>query len=126
MIGEYYLGYLDDTIFGPPVTHNFTDALLWYRKAAEQGSADAEAGIGRLYSLGWGVPQSYQEALKWFQKAAAQGNGFADYSIGYLYFQSQIGKNDYQDALKWFQKAVNDGFPNAQKTVDRVKKQMGN
>jgi TPR repeat protein len=46
-------------------------AAEWYRKAAEQGDADAQATLGVLYSLGQGVPHSDVEAYYWLDLAAA-------------------------------------------------------
>jgi TPR repeat protein len=36
---------------------DYTEAAKWYRKAAEQGDARAQANLGVLYQFGWGVPQ---------------------------------------------------------------------
>lgn len=50
--------------------------MRWYRKAADQGDAFAQTGIGCLYHDGLGVPQDYAEAMRWYRKAADQGNAF--------------------------------------------------
>ena len=52
----------------------YEEAIKWYRKAAEQGYADAQCNLGDMYYLGWGVPEDCEEAAKWYQKAARQGN----------------------------------------------------
>ena len=44
-----------------------------YRKAAEQGYAEAEYKLGDCYKYGSGVEQSYEEAIKWYKKAAEKG-----------------------------------------------------
>ena len=33
-----------------------TQAASWYRKAAEQGHAEAQNNLGIMYAKGWGVP----------------------------------------------------------------------
>jgi TPR repeat protein len=48
--------------------------MSWYRKAAEQGDADAQVNLGILYGMGQGVPQDYAAAHMWFNLAAARGN----------------------------------------------------
>ena len=48
-------------------------ALVWYRKAADQGYANAQFNLGTMYHQGNSVPQSYKEALVWYRKAADQG-----------------------------------------------------
>ena len=62
---------------GQGVAQDFKAALVWYRKAADQGHAEAQFNLGAMYANGQGVPQSIPTALIWVQKAAAQGNASA-------------------------------------------------
>lgn len=48
--------------------------MRWYRKAAEQGFADAQYNLGVRYYNGQGVPQDYVAAHMWFNLAAARGD----------------------------------------------------
>ena len=48
--------------------------MKWYRQAAEQGQANAQANLGSAYSAGRGVRQDDTEAVKWFKKAAENGS----------------------------------------------------
>ena len=45
------------------------EALVLYRKAAEQGEAAGEFGLGRMYADGSGVPRDPALALQWYRKA---------------------------------------------------------
>jgi TPR repeat protein len=56
---------------GLGVPQDYTQAALWYRKAAEQGYSDAQWMLGALYYKGQGVPQDYAEAYFWYDLAAA-------------------------------------------------------
>jgi len=38
---------------------DYAEAMRWFRKAADQGNADAQANIGDLYYYGHGVAQNY-------------------------------------------------------------------
>ena len=49
---------------------NLTQALVWYRRAAEQGDIDAQVALGLAYAQGIGVVQDYIEADKWLTIAA--------------------------------------------------------
>ena len=49
-------------------------AAAWIRKAAEQGNADAQWGLGEKYENGEGVPQDYAQAFVWYRKAADQND----------------------------------------------------
>jgi len=50
------------------------EAAECFRKAAEQGHAEAQYNLGICYEDGDGVEWSYTEAEKWYAKAAAQGH----------------------------------------------------
>ena len=56
--------------------------MYWYKKAAVQGSAEAQFNIGSLYYLGEGVTKNYEEALKWYEKAAIKGHETSQYQVG--------------------------------------------
>ena len=51
--------------------------MKWFRKAAEQGHADAQFCLGECYRTGDGVAKDLAEAKTWYEKAAAQGNADA-------------------------------------------------
>ncbi len=44
-----------------------------YRKAADQGIAEAQVNLGTMYNDGYGVPQDYVQAHMWYNLAAARG-----------------------------------------------------
>jgi TPR repeat protein len=50
------------------------EASKWYRLAADQSFALAQASLGALYENGQGVLRDYNEALKWYSLAAKQGD----------------------------------------------------
>ena len=43
---------------GRGVPQDDTEAVKWYRKAAEQGHAEAQNNLGVMYLNGRGVPQT--------------------------------------------------------------------
>jgi len=49
-------------------------AVEQYRKSAEQGNADAQYELGRLYCWGDGVPQNKTETIEWLKMASNQGH----------------------------------------------------
>ncbi|WP_317319369.1 tetratricopeptide repeat protein, partial [Alistipes communis] len=53
---------------------DYTEAVKWYRKAAEQGYAVAQFEMGWCYKHGYGVPKDLAEAKRWYRKAADAGN----------------------------------------------------
>ncbi len=58
---------------GKGVSQDYSEAVRWYRKAAEQRYAYAQCNLGYMYEKGKGVSQDYSEAVGWYRKAAEQG-----------------------------------------------------
>jgi len=48
--------------------------MKWYRLAADQGDADAQANLGTMYQDGLGVPQNNVTAYMWSDLASAGGD----------------------------------------------------
>ena len=70
-------------LYGKAVPQDDAEAVKWYRKAAEQGYAEAQTNLGWMYEKGRGVPQDDSEAIKWYQKAAIQGHVYAKEKLKY-------------------------------------------
>jgi len=62
---------------GEGVTQNDSEAVKWFKLAADQGYDYAQANLGFMYAEGKGVTQNYSEARKWFTLAADQGNDYS-------------------------------------------------
>ena len=93
---------------------SYTEAVKWYRKAAEQGDADAQHNLGWMYERGCGVEQSDTEAVIWYRKAAEQGNAYAQYNLGGMYEYGYGVEQSDSEAVKWFRKAAEQGNADAQ------------
>ena len=50
---------------GEGVTQDFDKALVWFRRAAEQGFADAQFSLGLMHNNGEGMPRDYTKAVEW-------------------------------------------------------------
>ncbi len=84
---------------------NYTEAMRWYRKAAEQNHAEAQYALGRCYEMGEGVVKDQAEAVKWYRKAAEQGDADAQYRLGMCYQDGRGVVKDEAKAEKWQDKA---------------------
>lgn len=93
---------------------NLLSAFEFFRKAAEQGHAEAQYWTGRCYDFGEGTAADRVEAALWYQKAADQGNTAAQYRLSEFYENGYGVPRDPQAALAWFQKAAQQGDPVAQ------------
>ncbi|CAN5424003.1 hypothetical protein BH11PSE11_BH11PSE11_01760 [soil metagenome] len=54
-VAQYRLAYLLENPIGE--RHDYINAAIWYRKAAEQGESGSFYALGDLYARGLGVPQ---------------------------------------------------------------------
>jgi len=79
---------------GDGVMKNGTEALKWYRLAADQGYANAQNNLGAMYYAGDGVIQDFTEAAKWYRLAAEQGVEIAQLNLGLAY---RVGEGVPQD-----------------------------
>ena len=96
---------------------NYTKAVNCYRKAAEQGNADAQYNLGLCYASGQGVTQDYTEAVKWYRQAAEQGNTYAQNNLGACYYYGEGVPQDYTEAVKWYRQAAEQGNTYAQNNL---------
>jgi hypothetical protein len=91
--------------------------LAWYQKAAEQGSADAQLSLGKLYVSGQGVPKNSVEAAKWFLLAAQQGRAVAQIQMARMHLAGAGVMKDYVEAYKWAKLAGAQGDGQAQQIL---------
>jgi uncharacterized protein len=83
---------------GKGVKKDFSQAFLWYRRAAQQGDADAQYSLGNMYLMGEGIKQDDYQARQWYEKAADQGHEGAQHNLGSLQriaTAEPVGKADY-------------------------------
>jgi uncharacterized protein len=53
---------------------DYGESVKWYRKSAEQGYAQAQLSLGRLYEKGNGVLENKAKAAKWYRRAGTQNH----------------------------------------------------
>ena len=55
------------------LAQDYKEAMMWYRKAAEQGDTEAQNILGIMYGSGFGVQQDYVQAYMWCSIAGENG-----------------------------------------------------
>jgi TPR repeat protein len=85
---------------------NYTQAVYYYRKAAEQEYTQAQDKLGFCYVRGLGVSQDYKQAVYWYQKAVERGYVSAQNSLGICYEYGHGVPQDYIKAVYWYKKAA--------------------
>jgi TPR repeat protein len=90
------------------------EAIRWYRLAAEQGYAEAQASLALMYFSGSGVEEDHAEAVKWYRLAAEQGHTEAQRFLGTMYRIGSGVEEDHAEAIKWYRLAADQGDIHAQ------------
>ncbi|MBT7936846.1 MAG: sel1 repeat family protein, partial [Nitrospina sp.] len=76
------------------------EALLWFRKAGEQGNLSAQIELGNRAGI------DDDQAFKWFRLAAEQGHSLAQYHLGLMYRNGRGTPVDSQEALHWLRRSA--------------------
>jgi TPR repeat protein len=98
---------------GEGVPKDETEAVKWYRKAAEMGLAGAQNNLGVCYQEGQGIAKDEAEAFNWYRKAAEQGLDLAQNNLAICYDGGHGVAKDESEAVKWFRKASEQDFAQA-------------
>lgn len=97
----------------PPATYR--DAMRWYERAAEAGSANAQFLLGRMHEEGAaGRARDLEKAAELYRKAAEQGHALAQFSLALLYQEGRGVPKDPAQAAKWLEAAAQQGLREAQ------------
>ena len=95
---------------GKVVAKDEAEAVRWYRKAADQGYAEAQCRLGKWYTYHLTIGEKSQAAM-WYRKAAEQGHVVAQHELGLLYFLGIGGvTNNYLEAVRLFRKGAESGY----------------
>jgi hypothetical protein len=101
--GEYALGAR--YAFGDGVGQNYSEAVRWFFRAAEQGHVISQATLGAYYMAGRGVSMDLSKAYFWAYLARASGDEGSKLRVEML--SSEIPSSDIlvleQRANEWLQ-----------------------
>ena len=99
---------------------DYTVAIKWFRKAAEQEYAKAQFALGLMYADGLGVSQDHTKAARWYRKAAIQGVAAAQASLAQMYAKGIGFSQDHAAAARWYRKAAEQGHAEAQARLAEI------
>ena len=96
---------------------NQAEAAKWFRKAADQNHAGAQATLGYMYERGYGLKADAAEAVKWYRKAADQNYDDGLLNLGRAY-ENGIGvAQDLTQARTYYMKAAATGSAAAKEAL---------
>ena len=107
-------------VFGRGVAQDSTQAVGWFRKAADQGFAAAQYNLGVAYREGQGIEKNLDTAFQWFQKSADQGHAEAQFNVGFFYANGQVVAKNPEQAAAWYRKSADQLYPPAQLNLGRA------
>jgi len=90
---------------------DYATALKEISPLAEQGNAEAQFILGKMYWRGEGVLKDPDQGIKWFKASAAQGNADAEFFVGAYYL---LPHTDIAQGLKWLRLSAEQGNQDAQ------------
>ena len=103
-VGKYLFYDLDQKELG----------MMWMKKAAQRGHAQAQIFMGCEYDSGIRMTQNLEEAAKWWRQAAAQGHAQAQHNLAVAYDKGEGVTQNKEEAVKWFRQAAAQGDAQAQ------------
>ncbi len=107
---------LADSYMHPPASTSadVDRAIPYYKKAAELGSARAQAVLGTIYAKGLRGQPDYEQSVKWYRMAADQGEREGECGLAIRYALGQGVAIDLQEARRLFMAAADQGQREAQ------------
>jgi len=93
---------------------DFAEAVVWFRKAAENRLAVAQYNLAVAYDLGAGVEQDAKKAVFWYRKAALQNDPDAQVLLAICLHNGDGVERNFDEAEKWFKRAAGLGSADAQ------------
>lgn len=119
---QYRLGML--YYLGQGVPEDEKQAILFWRKAAAQGSSDAMYQLGSAFLFGAQaakfVPDPDREAATWYFQAASAGHAEAQYHLGLLFLAGKGVIDSKVEAARWMRKAAAQGHQEAKKALNII------
>ena len=99
-LGEFYLS-------GSGVKASLTDAVTWFKKAADATNSAGMFNLGRILMVGGeGVAKDEDKARFLIRSAAEAGYAPAQFAEGQAAEQVEEKVRDYAEALAWYEKAA--------------------
>ncbi|OON97332.1 MAG: hypothetical protein ATN31_08330 [Candidatus Epulonipiscioides saccharophilum] len=141
-VAQYSLGvyYYYGSEYGYGITQNYSEALRWFRAAADQDYTDAQVSLGQCYYYGHGVERDLSQAKYWTELAVNKNhagalefmkiidrtlileNGSADeqFALAMLLYNDDISDGlaqNYEEAVLFFASAAAKNHKEAQQKL---------
>lgn len=88
-------------------------ALSHYHKAAEAGSALAQAKLGYIYDQS----EDNEKAVRWYREAASQQHPEGEFGLGEMYAKGESVEQDLDTAVEFYMRAAVGGHAQARRVL---------
>jgi len=118
------------SLVASPAPQDYTQALEWYQKAADQNHRLAQFNLGQMFAHGQAVPANDAMAVMWIRRAANGGDAGAQFNLGDRYDRASIRGSEMDaaesrvEAYKWFILAGAQNYRNALARSDSATMRM--
>jgi TPR repeat protein len=109
---------------GKALPEDWREAVGWFTRAAQNGSAEAMNRIGELWAAGVDGEPDPNEAARWYRKAASRGFAVAQFNLGRAYAQGKGVTDDPVEACKWLHLAAAQNLRAAAEERDLLQSRM--
>ncbi|HIF10876.1 MAG TPA: sel1 repeat family protein [Sneathiellales bacterium] len=103
--------------FGEGIEEDKSEALSWYRLAANQDHPIATYNLGVFYEHGYGISSDKQVAFEYFRKAAELGDITSASIVGGAHWLGKGVPEDKEEAVRWLRIAAEGGHDIAQNNL---------
>ena len=100
---------------------DLSEAVGYFRQAAEKGHAKAQYKLGLCYYKGIGVEADHKQAVSWWKKAAEQGHPKAQKRLAVCYFTGDGVRMDLPEAVSWYGKSVRKKYNDTKEALEALK-----
>jgi TPR repeat protein len=105
------------------VEEDSSQALNYFRSAAEQGFADSQYTLALMYDRGDGVREDKAEAVKWYRQAAENDRADAQFMLAAHYLSGEGVREDKDKARYWLEAAAANGHDDAEEALEKMNRQ---
>lgn len=109
---------------GRGTRRNREEALIWYRRSANQGHSAAQCNLGMSLYNGWGTKADPQAAIDWWLQAALNKNAHAMFNLGTVIARGRYVERDFVRAYWWLTRASENGYAGADAVLATLQKVM--
>lgn len=91
------------------ISIDYSKAMYWYKKAADQGYGKALNNLAYLYLDGKGTEKNVNMGIDLLEQAYNSGNVFSAQNLALIYYYGDYVTKDWNKVFEWAEKAYNGG-----------------